>query len=253
MLFALKLTLVPAIIAGVTLGGRRWGPLVGGCLNAVPMVAGPVLLFLAIEQGVDFAAHATLTTLAGLLGVAAFALAYGWAALRAPWWIALAAGWAAFAIFTLFLHDLPWRPVPALIAAVIGFGVARIALPRLRGEPVQTPPPAWDLPLRMAVAVALVITVTGLANVLGPRVSGALTPLPIATAILLGFTHAQQGATGAIAFLRGFLPAMWSFVLFCFVLTLALVPLGWALGFVAALAAQSCAQALILLALRGAR
>ena len=105
----------------------------------------------------------------------------------------------------------------------------------------------------MAVAVALVITVTGLANVLGPRVSGALTPLPIATAILLGFTHAQQGATGAIAFLRGFLPAMWSFVLFCFVLTLALVPLGWALGFVAALAAQSCAQALILLALRGAR
>ena len=46
---------------------------------------------------------------------------------------------------------------------------------------------------------------------------------------------------------------MWSFVLFCFVLTLALVPLGWALGFVAALAAQSCAQALILLALRGAR
>jgi len=253
MLFALKLTLVPAIIACVTLGGRRWGPRIGGWLNAVPMVAGPVLLFLAIEQGAAFAAGAALATLAGLLGVAAFSVAYGWVALRAPWWMALAAGWAAFAVCALLLHDLPWRPVPALAAAVIGFGLARVALPRPRGKPLQMPPPAWDLPLRMAVAVALVVTVTGLAGALGPRVSGALTPLPVATAILLGFTHAQQGAAGAIAFLRGFLPAMWSFVLFCFVLTLVLVPLGWALGFVAALAAQGFAQALILLALRAAR
>src|SRR5712691_12614652 len=127
MLFALKLTLVPAIIACVTLGGRRWGPRIGGWLNAVPMVAGPVLLFLAIEQGAAFAAGAALATLAGLLGVAAFSVAYGWAALRAPWWMALAAGWAAFAVCALLLHDLPWRPVPALAAAVIGFGLARVA------------------------------------------------------------------------------------------------------------------------------
>jgi len=84
MLFALKLTLVPVFIAGVTLGSRRWGPRIGGWLNAVPMVAGPALLFLAIEQGTAFAARAALNTLAGLIGVAAFCLAYGWAALQAP-------------------------------------------------------------------------------------------------------------------------------------------------------------------------
>src|SRR6266568_4806520 len=143
MLFALKLTLVPLFIAGVTLGSRRWGPRIGGWLNAVPMVAGPVLLFLAIEQGAAFASRAALNTLAGLIGVATFSLAYAWAALRRPWWIAR--------------------------------------------------------------------------------------------------------ATGAIAFLRSFLPAMWSFVLFCFVLTIALVPFGWLLGFAAALAVQGCAQALVLL------
>src|SRR5207247_4702225 len=44
MLFALKLTLVPLFIAGVTLGSRRWGPRIGGWLNAVPMVAGPVFV-----------------------------------------------------------------------------------------------------------------------------------------------------------------------------------------------------------------
>src|SRR5712692_5925441 len=155
MLFALKLTLVPAIIACVTLGGRRWGPRIGGWLNAVPMVAGPVLLFLAIEQGAVFAARAALVTLAGMVGVASFSVAYGWAALRAPWWMALAAGWAAFGVSTLLLHDLPWRPLPALAAAVSAFGLARIALPRPRGTSSQTLPPAWDLPLRMAAAVAL--------------------------------------------------------------------------------------------------
>ena len=250
MLFVLKLVLVPAIIALVSLGGRRWGPRIGGWLNAVPMVAGPVLLLLAVEQGTRFAALAAVATIAGLVGVAAFAVAYGWAALHVPWWGALPAGWGAFAIVTALLHGISWRPVPAVIAALASFGLARLALPRPRGAYRRTAPPAWDLPLRMLAAVGLVITVTGLANILGPRLSGALTPLPVATAILLGFTHAQQGGNGAIAFLRAFLPAMWSFVLFCFVLALALVPLGWPLAFVIALGVQGAAQGLVLLALR---
>src|SRR2546427_12099137 len=110
MLFALKLTLVPVFIAGVTLGSRRWGPRIGGWLNAVPMVAGPALLFLAIEQGAAFASRAALNTLAGLIGVATFSLAYGWAALRRPWWLPLATGWAALPAVTLRLHPLPWPP-----------------------------------------------------------------------------------------------------------------------------------------------
>src|SRR5262249_9567316 len=110
MLFALKLTLVPIFVAGVTLGSRRWGPRIGGWPNAVPMVAGPALLFLAVEQGTAFAAHAALNTLAGLIGVAAFCLAYGWTAPRVPWWGALTTGWAAFAVITFILHDVPWRP-----------------------------------------------------------------------------------------------------------------------------------------------
>jgi hypothetical protein len=250
VLFALKLVLVPALIAAVSLGGRRWGPRIGGWLNAMPLVAGPVLLFLAVEQGVAFAARAATATLAGLVGVAAFAAAYGWAALRLPWWGALLAGWGMFTAVTLLLHGVSWRPLPAVAAAAGSFGLARLSLPHARGPARRPAPPPWDLAVRMAAAVALVLTVTGLANVLGPRLSGALTPLPVATAILLGFTHAQEGTSSAIVFLRAFLPAMWGFVLFCFVLTLALVPLGWEAAFLIALAVQGAAQGLMLVALR---
>jgi hypothetical protein len=90
----------------------------------------------------------------------------------------------------------------------------------------------------MAGALALVLTVTLLAERLGPRWSGALTPFPVALAVVLAFTHAQEGAPAVIALLRGFLPSMVSFALFCFVLALAMVPLGFAAAFPLALAAQ---------------
>jgi hypothetical protein len=50
VLLVLKLVLVPGLVAGVTLGARRWGPAIGGWLTALPLVAGPTLFFLAIEQ-----------------------------------------------------------------------------------------------------------------------------------------------------------------------------------------------------------
>ena len=48
LVFILKLILVPALIAGVTLAGRRWGPAVAGWLSAFPVVAGPILLVMAL-------------------------------------------------------------------------------------------------------------------------------------------------------------------------------------------------------------
>ena len=48
MTLLLKLVLVPGLIALVTVAGRRFGPRIGGWLNALPLVAGPVLFFLAL-------------------------------------------------------------------------------------------------------------------------------------------------------------------------------------------------------------
>ena len=53
-LIALKLLLVPALLALVTLAGRRWGQRVAGWLGSFPIVAGPILLILTLENGVAF-------------------------------------------------------------------------------------------------------------------------------------------------------------------------------------------------------
>jgi hypothetical protein len=248
----LKLVLVPGLIALVTLAGRRFGPRVGGWLNALPLVAGPALFFLALEQGNVFVARAAEATLPGLAAVAAFTVIYSWTAVTRRWWLCVLVGWTGFSVLTIALQAVPWTATSGLALALTAFGVARLLLPRLPEAPPPARAPAWDLPLRMASAVALVLAVTGLATRLGPRLAGAITPFPIATTILLAFTHAQQGAPAAVGFLRAFLPAMWSFVLFCFVLAVGVVGLGRDPAFLLALALSLAAQGVVWLGLEAA-
>ncbi len=90
------------------------------------------------------------------------------------------------------------------------------------------------------------LTVTSVADRLGPAWSGAVTPFPVALAVLLVFAHAQQGAPLALRLLHGFFPAMWGFALFCLVIALAMVPLGPWLAFVLALATQLAVHGIVL-------
>ena len=76
MLLILKLLVAPGLVAGVTLAVRRWGPAIGGWLSGMPVVAGPVLVFITIEQGAAFGAQAAHATLAGLIGTIAFTVVY---------------------------------------------------------------------------------------------------------------------------------------------------------------------------------
>jgi len=230
----------------VTLGARRWGPRVGGWLTALPLVAGPTLFFLAMEQGDAFAGAAALSTLVGLIAVSAFGVAYGWMAVRHAWPVALGIGWAAFVVSTVLLQLVRWSPVVAITATLAAFALAVHVLPPVREQLAPPVSPAWDLPLRMLGTLTVVLTVTHVADRLGPRWSGAFTPFPVALAVLLVFAHAQQGASMALRLLHGFFSAMWGFGLFCLVVAIAMVPLGPWLAFLLALLAQLTVHGLVL-------
>src|SRR5262245_34140113 len=47
---ALTLLLTPIFVGALSLAGRRWGPTVSGLLVALPIISGPVLVFVALEQ-----------------------------------------------------------------------------------------------------------------------------------------------------------------------------------------------------------
>jgi hypothetical protein len=248
VLLVLRLVLVPLLIAAVTLASRRWGHRVGAFVTALPAVAGPTLLFYAIEQGALFAADAARGSLLGLVGVAAFCLAYARASTRLHWSACLLIGWASFAVVTVLMYRVHVGPVVALLIAVVALFGARALLPSPSSHSERVPPQPsakpdrWDLPLRMLSAAVLVFTLTSVADRLGSSVSGILTPFPVATAILAGFTHAQRGSAACVEFLRAYTPGLCGFAIFCTTLALTLPHLSIAASFSVALVTQLVLQ-----------
>lgn len=242
LLLLLKLLLVPALIGAITLAGQRWRPAVAGWLSGFPVVSAPVLLFLALERGVDFTTQAAAGTLSAVAAILVFGLSYAWIALRRSWPPTLAGALLCYALAVLLLNCL----APLTVAAVVS-GLALLLAPRLFPHPPALPanaaPRGSHVLLRIAAGAALVMLVTGFAATLGPRLRGMLAMFPVMASVLAAFSHCQSGAGFAIQLLRGTVFGYYAFAVFCLVLGLALPRLGIGWGFGLALGDAGLIQA----------
>lgn len=209
-----KLVLTPLLIGGATLAGRRWGPGVSGWLAGLPLSSGPVSVFLALEQGPAFAARAAGGTLLGLLSMATFCLVYARLARRLRWRPSAGMGLGAFVACTLLLREvaLPVLPAFALVSGLLG--AIAVAMPTSLAPIPTGTSPRWDLPLRMAAATGVVLGLTSLAPVLGPALSGLLSPIPVFALVLGAFAHHTQGPGAAARLLRGVVIGSFAFATF---------------------------------------
>ena len=240
----LKLLLVPALIALVTLAGRRWGPGVAGWLSAFPVVAGPILWFIALKQGADFAATAAVGTLSAVLGMLAFGLSYAWAATRFAWPLSLPLAYVGYAAAVLLLDWWHASLLSAAIGVVLGLWLAPQLYPRLAATTTSAATPPRDMLMRMALGAALVLLVTYFAARMGPTLSGILAMFPVMGTVLVLFTHRSAGAAAAVQLLRGMVLGFYAFSVFCALLAWLLPVAGIGGAFTAALAGAAVVQAL---------
>jgi hypothetical protein len=248
----LKVVVTPVLIGAASLAARRWGPAVSGWLVALPLTSAPVTLFLALDHGPGFAATASTGTMAGAISQAAFCVGYAWVGRRCRWPITLLAASLAFGLCTAALSHLV-LPLALLLLTVVGTLVMALRLMPAGGEPSPRPSsasPGWDLPARMAVATGIVLLLTGAAPVLGPRLTGLLSPYPLYAAILAAFAHHRQGPAPAAEVLRGLLLGLFSFAGFFVVVAGVLETAGIGPAFAAALALALAVQAGALWVLR---
>ncbi len=281
LILAVKALLAPMFVVGASVAARRFGPWVGGIVGGLPVVAGPILLAYALEHGRAFAGHAAAGTLLGLLSLTAFVVVYGRLAARAPWFTCMLCGWVAFALVTVALDGLVVPAGVALGLVCTGFAAGLLLLPGQPHVPAiaaadgevganaevgaagevgagavvgaaggRGAAPAWDLPVRAACALALVLALTTAAGWLGPQLSGLLAPFPVITTVLATFTHSQRGADEAIRLLRGMLTGFLAFALFCFTLAVTLAGATVASAFILATSAALATQAVMLARLR---
>ncbi len=216
--FILKLIMTPLIVLFVTVVARRWGESIGGLLIGLPLTSGPISIFLAVEQGRNFAASAANSSMLGLIPVTFFYVTYVLCARRFPWYLSTLSGFLLYAIAIAGLSVLKietWL-TPIIVSIVLFAGMLTLGKSIDPGKPIS--PSVWDLPARMILATSILILITTGANTLGSKLSGLLSPFPIFTFVMVTFSHRQSGASAARRLIQGLSQGLFSYVAFFLVI-----------------------------------
>lgn len=230
----LKIITVPLLVGLVSLAGRKWGPLVSGWLVGLPLTSGPVVLFLALEQGRSFAATSAQGTMIGLISVCVFCLIYSRLARRFGWPFSLFCSILVFLICTDLLNHLHISLPLSFFLVLLALGLTLLLLDKSTGETGTDEVPGWEIFLRMVAATGLVVIITEAAHILGPYLSGLLTPFPIFTSVFAVFTHRSKGGVAATRLLRGVIAGLFTFATFFFLVASLIMRFGTASAFVCA-------------------
>jgi hypothetical protein len=233
-MLALKLLLVPAFLLLISLAGRRWGPAVAGWLAGLPVLTGPILFLLALENGPDFAAAAAAVSLSAVSGAVAFIITYARACTRRSPGFSLLSSLAVWGCTALLLTRFSFCIFVSLGVALCALLVAPRLFPRMLAPISTAALPRWELPLRMLAGAAVALAVTTLAAAIGPSWSGMFAVFPVITIVLSVFSHHASGPAFAATLLRAMIWGLYSLASFCLALALLLPGQGVAISFVAA-------------------
>jgi hypothetical protein len=230
--------MAPSLVALATFAGHRFGPKVTGWVAGFPIVAGPIILVFALEQGPQFAARAAEGSLLGAVSLSAFCLMYTLVARHYSWFISLASGWICFGCLTYLLQMVKTSWWQNAIAALLAIGLALWLLPKSTVPLLPRTAHSWDIPARMMATAVLVMSLTTAARGLGAQRSGLLTSFPVVTSVVAVFAQRDQGFAGAVRTLQGLLASMSAYSVFCLILSLTLGRWGIIAAFATAIVAN---------------
>lgn len=181
----------------------------GGRFMGWPLVTGPIIFIIFLQEGADFAAKTAHGALLGQLSLIAFAWSYALVALRAPWYLAIASATVVFigSAYLVSLIEIPlW-----LTFALLGTALYLVNRFWPKYQPIMTPlsSPRWELWLRIALVIALVFTLSEFSRTLGPGLTGGFSTYPVIATIMGTFNHKRFGANAAIGLHHGLMQRLY--------------------------------------------
>jgi hypothetical protein len=253
--FALTLIVKMATTAGfvlaATVTAERAGPLVGGLVATLPLGAGPVYVFLALDHDPQFIAQSAVNSLAINNVNVIFALTYALLAQTRPLSVSLPVAMLVWALLAWIVHEIHWSLPNAILLNVAVLGVSIPLARPLRH--VRMPPfrAHWtDLAMRAALVALLVgITVT-FSFQLGSSGSGILAVFPVILLSIMFILHNRVGGKPTAAVLANTPLGLVGFACACTVLHFTAEAFGSAIGLSLALATSVGWSLLVLLARR---
>jgi hypothetical protein len=236
-MLAAKIAAAAIIVVAASRATERAGPFVGAMIATLPVSAGPVYVFLAMDHGAAFVSEAARTSVASTAATAAFVAVHAFAAQRfaTPASLALATlAWFAVA-FALQLRDWSFAEACLLFAGVFVLAIRGLRRFAVAIEAPPVPRARFDLALRALLVAAVVVATTFASHALGPAAAGVLATYPVVFTCLVVILQPRCGGRFAASVLVNGLKGLLGF--------------GLALAVLHVAAARMSAAAALLLAL----
>ena len=208
LLLGLKLFLAPFFVWIISVLQGRYNARLGGLFLGLPLTTGPFLLIIGLQEGRSFAKTAAHGVLVGQLSLIVFCFVYALAAKSSNWkrsiFIATIVIWSSGYFFNLINFSNLGVAMTLFFVWAISLGL----FPKYEKPTEKVVAPKWELPVRLITTVVLILLLTATANILGSRVSGALSTYPTIITVLGAFSHRRNGPKYLIATLHALIQAL---------------------------------------------
>ncbi len=227
-----RMAMTAAFLIAATVTAERAGPLIGGLVATLPISAGPIYIFLAIDHDAHFVGESALGSLLSNAVNIAFALTYCLLAQKRSLVVSLAGAFLMWGVL-IWLGNLLqlglWGTLAANVAAVAIAVAVQRNLPSIQFPRMRT---YWyDYILRAVLVALLVGVVVTLSHHIGPAASGNIAVFPIVLTSIAIILHPRVGGRATATVLAHSAVGLGGFGLAMLALHLLAEPFGsvWAL------------------------
>jgi hypothetical protein len=233
----LKMAVTALFVSVATVIAERIGPTVGALVATLPVSAGPVYVFLALDHDTAFISASAVASLALNAATALYLTIYVLLAQRHSIWISASLAFTAWLAAALPLSLIHWTTWSAFALNVVVFGFCFFIVEPFRL--VRMPPtkrPWYDFLVRSTMVALLVGAVVTLSFRIGPAGSGVLAVFPVIYTSIMFILHHRVGGPATAAVLASAIPGLAGFGVALLTLHLTVLPLGSATALAFALA-----------------
>ncbi|MFL6832043.1 MAG: hypothetical protein ACJ8F0_05575 [Xanthobacteraceae bacterium] len=224
---AIKMAITALFVSVATIIAEKLGPAVGALVATLPVSAGPVYVFLALDHDAAFVSASALASLALNAATAIHVTVYVLLAQRHGIWISVTLALAVWFAAALVFGPIHWTAWAALVLNLVIFVLCFFIVERY-GHVCMPPTKRtrYDLLIRAGMVALLVGAVLTLSFRIGPAGSGILAVFPVIYTSIMVILHCRVGGPATAAVLAHAIPGLAGFGMALLTLHLTAVPLG---------------------------
>src|ERR1700740_967279 len=219
LILIVRMVITAGFVLAATITAERAGPVIGGLVAALPLGAGPVFVFFALDHGALFIAYSAVNSLSTNCPNVVFALSYARLAQRRSVGVSIASAMLIWLVCAGIIHAIAWTLTVAVLLNVVVETVCIVLARPLRHVVIPRVETRWtDYALRATLVALLVGFTVTMSFRIGPDGSRNLAVFPLILMSVQVIQNSRVGGNPAGAVVANAVTGLVGFPLACVML-----------------------------------